>query len=63
MLKINLIRVKYKCGVSQGSKTLEKQECCLSLIVRKGELFLPDTEAMTFEIFVGKNNIFFDFPY
>ena len=34
MLKINLIRVKFKRGVSQGSKTLEKQECCLSLIVR-----------------------------
>lgn len=43
MLKINLIRVKYKCGVSQGCKTLEKQKCSLSLIVRKGELFLPDT--------------------
>ena len=43
MLKINLIRVKFKCGVSQGCKTLEKQECSLFLIVRKGELFLPDT--------------------
>ena len=26
MLKINLIRVKFKCGVSHGCKTLEKQE-------------------------------------
>ena len=43
MLKINLIRVKYKCGVSQSCKTLEKQKCSFSLIVRKGELFLPDT--------------------
>ena len=43
MLKINLIRVKFKCGVSQGCKTLEKQECGLSLVIRKVELFLPDT--------------------
>ena len=43
MLKINLIRVNYKCGVSQGCKTLEKQKRSFSLIVRKGELVLPDT--------------------
>lgn len=30
MLKINLIRVKYKCGVSQGCKTLEKQKRSLT---------------------------------
>ena len=38
MLKINLVRVKFKRGVSQDGKPLEKQECCLFLIVRKGEL-------------------------